>query len=381
MGDSILEVNRYAVLLSYTKASSRVKMARPDSSFTSKRGLPIVTVPDCFSASKQTPKHHFKEPALKNSFNPYSLQPSPPVWSRRRFLHRGLVCFAAAATGLWRPRLGEANGPPDLAIARGQPGPAVRAAVASLGGMTVFVRPGDKVVIKPNMSFGNNVEQATNTHPEVVRELVALCREAGAGRIQVLDHPLRPPELCIEGVRQACSVFEEEMVHGLTSPRFFKSTGIAQGVQMRQTDIMQEVLEADVLISAPKAKSHGSTGVSLSLKGMMGLIWDRGIMHYKYDLNESIVDLATVLRPRLVVVDATRALTTNGPGGPGKVLKLDTIIAAADPVAADAQTVSLVPWYGQKIAPRQVAHIRRAHERGIGRMDIENLKIKRVDAA
>lgn len=117
-----------------------------------------------------------------------------PSRSRRRFFHRGLLCVAAAATGLWRPSLGGADGPPDLAISRGQPGSAVRAPVAALDGMAVFVRPGDKVVIKTNMNFGNDVERATNTHPEVV----ALCKEAGIGRVRVLDHPLRPPELCLE---------------------------------------------------------------------------------------------------------------------------------------------------------------------------------------
>lgn len=304
--------------------------------------------------------------------------PSRP--SRRRFIHRILVWAAGAAAGLWVPRGLAAAPKPDLTVARGGPGPATRAAVAALGGMAAFVRPGQKVVIKPNMSFAHGTERASNTHPEVVRELVALCKEAGAGRVRVLDHPLRRAELCIEGVRQACDVFQDDVVHGLAAPQFFKPAEIAQGVQMRATDVMQDVLEADVLIAAPVAKSHGSTGVSLSLKGMMGLIWDRGIMHFKYDLNEAIVDLGTLLRPDLVVVDATRALTTNGPSGPGEVVRLDTVIASRDPVAADAQAVAMVPWYGRRMAPRQVPHIRRAHERGLGRMDIENLVIRQLEA-
>lgn len=300
--------------------------------------------------------------------------------NRRRFLARTLAWAGALTLGSGLPRWAAAEATPDMAIAEGAPEAAVRAAVNALGGIQAFVRPGQKVVIKPNMSFAPDVERASNTHPEVVRTLAALCREAGAARVRVLDHPLRSAELCIEGVRQACSVFNEDMVHGLESPRFFKPVPIAQGLQMRETDVMQDVLEADVLIAAPVAKSHGSTGVSLSLKGMMGLIWDRGIMHYKYDLNEAIVDLATVLKPQLTVIDVTRALTTNGPGGPGKVVRLNTVIAATDPVAADAQAVAMVPWYGQRLAPRQVPHIRRAHERGLGRMDIENLRVRRVTA-
>jgi uncharacterized protein (DUF362 family) len=116
------------------------------------------------------------------------------------------------------------------------------------------------------------------------------------------------------------------------------------------------------------------------MKGMMGLIYNRWDMHGKYDLNRSIVDLCTLLTPRLVIVDATRVLTTNGPAGPGKVIEMDTVIASRDMVAADAMAVSIGEWYGRKMKPSQVGHIRLAHERGLGRMDIENLSIGRAEA-
>ncbi len=147
---------------------------------------------------------------------------------------------------------------------------------------------------------------------------------------------------------------------------------------MKETAVIWEVLEADVLIAAPVAKSHSSAGVSLSMKGMMGLIWNRGIMHSRYDLHASIVDLASLLKPDLVVVDGSRVLSTNGPAGPGRVLKPDTIIASGDMVAADAQAVAMFEWYGRKLKPHNVKHIRIAHERGLGRMDIEKLHVKKI---
>jgi uncharacterized protein (DUF362 family) len=143
---------------------------------------------------------------------------------------------------------------------------------------------------------------------------------------------------------------------------------------------MRDVLEADVLIAAPVAKSHGSSGVSLSMKGMMGLIWNRSVMHWRYDLHASIVDLCTILRPGLTLIDATRVLTTNGPGGPGTVIRPDTVIASRDMVAADAMTVQMFEWYGRKMEPRQVRHIKLAHERGLGRMDVGNLSVRRTAA-
>jgi uncharacterized protein (DUF362 family) len=159
---------------------------------------------------------------------------------------------------------------------------------------------------------------------------------------------------------------------------FYQEAEIAGAVDMHRNSFMRDVLEADVLIAAPVAKSHSGAGVSLSLKGQMGLILDRGAMHSRYDLAPAIVDLNMRLKPNLAVIDATRVLTTGGPGGPGKVITPGEVIASADPVAADALAVASYEWYGQKLQPRQVTHIRLAHERGLGRMDVENMIIRRV---
>jgi uncharacterized protein (DUF362 family) len=310
---------------------------------------------------------------------PALVKPNP--LNRRSFLKhnaRLLLWVAAMGAGLKLPRPAQAFDAPDIAVATGDRVAATRAAVNLLGGMPRFVKPGQKVVIKPNMSFAGGPEDATDTHPDVVRELVVMCKEAGAERIRVLDHTLRREERCIEGVKKVCDPMGDDIVQAVSRNRFFKSAAIPEGRQMTETDVMGEVLEADVLIAAPVAKSHSSSGVSLSMKGMMGLIYNRGVMHSRYDLHESIVDLASLLKPALVVVDGSRVLSTNGPGGPGRVLKSDTIIASADMVSADAQAVSMFEWYGQKLAPRNVKHIRIAHERGLGRMDVDNLRLKQI---
>jgi uncharacterized protein (DUF362 family) len=148
--------------------------------------------------------------------------------------------------------------------------------------------------------------------------------------------------------------------------------------QLTEAEVLKEVLDADVLIAVPVAKHHSSTGVSLSMKGQMGLINNRTAMHWRYDLDEAIVDLCTLLRADLAVVDATRALTTNGPGGPGEVVRPGKVVASTDMVAADAKVVTMVRWYGRSLAPSKVRHIKLAHERGFGRMDIHNLRVKEI---
>lgn len=299
---------------------------------------------------------------------------------RRTFMkiHAKGALWLTASAGLVSPRALWGAEIPDIAVCVGDPAAATRRAVTMMGGMKSFVRAGDKVVIKPNMSFTGDVMDAVNTHPEVVRELVAMCREAGASRVRVLDHTLRPSEQCIEGIRDACRVFGNDVVHALEKRDLYREVTISRGVSLKETEVMRDVLESDVLIAAPVAKSHGSTGVSLSMKGMMGLVWNRTAMHWRYDLHESIVDLCTILRPKLVVVDATRVLTTHGPGGPGRVITPRTVIASTDMVAADAYTVQAFEWYGKKLTADKVKHIRIGHARGLGRMDTSGMTVRRT---
>lgn len=319
------------------------------------------------------------------SSRPHNLDDPDRSFSRRSFLKAQGAAALLLATGgisLFSPTRAPAQDIPDLSLARGQPGPATRAAVEAMGGMTAFVKPGQRVVIKPNMSFARPPDWGVNTHPHVVRELALMCREAGASRVRVLDHPLQNAEMCLvqSGIQEACAAIPDVGVHALSSARFFRSVAVLQGEQLKETQVMQDVLDADVLIAAPVAKSHSGTGVSLAMKGMMGLILDRGEFHRRFDLHTAIVDLNTLLRPALVVVDATRVLSTNGPFGPGKVLNENMVIASRDIVAADALAVSLFEWYGRRIEPRQVRHILLAHERGLGSMDLESLRIQETSA-
>ena len=298
---------------------------------------------------------------------------------RRTFLKLQAAGFLWAACGSSLPKILEAQTYPDVAVVKGNPSAAARRAVEMIGGMGRFVKPGQKVVIKPNMSFAREPETGANTHPDVVRELVVMCKEAGAGKIRVLDHSLHDAKKSLEmsGILAACEEVEKGICHHLMRDTFYLETSIPNGLEMRQNAIMRDVLEADVLIATPVAKSHGGAGVSMSLKGQMGLIYDRGSMHYKYSLDESIADLNTRLKPHLAVIDATRVMTTKGPGGPGLVITPGEIIASADPVAADAMAVDSYQWYGRKIKPTQVGHLLAAQQRGLGRLDIENLLVQR----
>ena len=309
------------------------------------------------------------------------------LMNRRKFIKKSAEYTAYAVFGVILPGVfkgtAKADRLPDIVVASGAPGASTRAAVTALGGMSRFVKQGARVVIKPNMSFPNPPDWATTTHPDVVRELASMCLQAGASAVVVLDNPLRNTELCLErsGIRRALESLPGSRTEGIESERFFKEVRVPEGIDLTSTMIMKQVLEADVLIAAPVAKSHSATGLSLSLKGMMGLIYNRSDLHLNMDLNTAVVDLCTVLKPQLTVIDVSRLLTSGGPGGPGKIITMNKIIASIDMVAADAATVQLGTWYGRKFQARQVRHIRMAHERGLGNMNIDRQLVKEIDAS
>jgi uncharacterized protein (DUF362 family) len=299
--------------------------------------------------------------------------------TRRDLIYGAAAGLAVSLPGLPRP-VGAAE--PDLVAITGEPGAAARKAVDLLGGMSRFVRKGNRVVLKPNMSFASGPDRASNTHPALVFAIAQMCLEAGAEQVMVVDNPLQSAELCLRraGVADACKSLKNVYVQMFTDHKFYREVKVPQGKVLDRVEVLKEVLDSDVLICLPQAKSHSNTGVSMGIKGLMGVIWDRWSFHSKYNINQALADLATVLRPKLTVLDATRALTTGGPGGPGEVVKPNLVIAGSDPVAVDSFGVSVAPWYGQQFKGRQVEHLLAASQRGLGKIDVEQLTILRATA-
>ena len=276
-----------------------------------------------------------------------------------------------------RPSFSIADEEYDLAVISGEPVAATKKALEAMGGITRFVKKGQRVVLKPNMSFSRTPDFSATTHPLVVATVAQACMEAGAQQVLVLDHTLQRAELCLEraGIREACKNISGAHVLALQERKFFGEIKIPQGKVLERVEVFKEILDGHVLINIPVAKSHSATGVSLGLKGLMGIIWDRESFHSQFNINQAIADLATVIKPKLTILDATRALASGGPGGPGEVKKPNLIIAGIDPVAVDSYGVSIVPWYGQNFKGRQVEHLLVAYQRGLGKIDIDQLKI------
>jgi uncharacterized protein (DUF362 family) len=191
----------------------------------------------------------------------------------------------------------------------------------------------------------------------------------------VCDNTLRDPESCKEktGLAAALKDLKGAVLFVPKQDNLFVSVSNDKAKALRTTDVVKEVTIADTFISLPCAKSHSAAGVSLNLKGMMGLVKNRGAMHSEMDLHTAIAELLYYMKPHLSIVDATRALLDNGPGGPGKVQELNTFVAGTDPVAVDAFAVTLASWYGKTFEGRQVQHLRIAGELGFGNVESDRI--------
>ena len=295
--------------------------------------------------------------------------------TRRKFLKTAASGMVLSLVG--RPSFLEAKEDYDLVAISGEPVAATRKALEAMGGISRFVKKGQRVVLKPNMSFSRTPDFSATTHPLVIATAAQACIEAGAQQVLILDHTLQRAEFCLErtGIRDACKNIPGVHVLALQEKKFFHEIKVPQGKVLERVEVMKEILDSQVLINIPVAKSHSATGVSLGMKGLMGMIWDRESFHSQYNINQAIADLATVIKPQLTILDATRALASGGPGGPGEVKKPNLVIAGIDPVAVDSYGVTVAPWYGQNFKGRQVEHLLVAHQRGLGKIDIDQLKI------
>ncbi|MBN2361237.1 MAG: DUF362 domain-containing protein [Deltaproteobacteria bacterium] len=319
----------------------------------------------------------------------------PRVYTRRQAIGRVAATSAAAlaALGLGAGLLGRRDrssgverrvirdhrvarsaGAVELAIARGPDAAAnVRRAIAALGGIEAFVRRGESVAIKPNVGWNRLAEQAANTNPEVVAEVVRLCLGAGSGAVWVTDYSVNDPERCFvrSGIAAAASAAGARVV--LPDKSGFREVA-AGGEILQAVDVLWPLVDADRVINLPCVKQHGLSLATLSLKNWYGAIGGHRVRLHQ-DIHRSIVDLAALFKPTLTVLDATRVLTANGPSGGSldDVERLDTVAAGVDEVALDAWGCTLLG-----LVPTDVGFVAEAQRRGLGRADFRSLRVEEI---
>lgn len=269
---------------------------------------------------------------------------------------------------------GEASAGSELVVARGEsPAKITRAAIDLMGGMKRFISRGDVVVVKPNIGWDRTPEQAANTNPEVVATVVQLCFEAGAKKVKIFDRPVNDPRRCYvqSGILGAVKSLGAEMDY--MDERKFREMKVG-GEAIKAWPLYSDIFEADKVINIPIAKHHGLAAITMGMKNWMGVMGgQRRLIHQKLD--ESLADLALVIKPTLTVLDAVRILVANGPQGGDlrDVKKLDTVIVGVDQVAVDSYGATLFGKEGSDLG-----YVAIAHKRGLGTMDLSKVKIRKI---
>ena len=262
-----------------------------------------------------------------------------------------------------------------VAVMGGEPEDMFEKGIAELGGMKKFVKTGQMVVVKPNIGFDRAPEFAANTNPKLIGKIVADCLAAGAKDVFVFDHTLDNWQRAYasSGIEKAAKDAGAKVIAG-NSEGNYKNVTIPKGKSLKSTKVHEKILECDVLINVPVLKHHGAAFISLAMKNLMGIVWDRTYWHNN-DLQQCIADMVTYRKPDLNIIDGYRVLKQRGPKGVSvsDVSLEKTQIISTDIVAADAAAARI---FGRE--PETIAHIRIANEMGLGVMDLSKLNINRI---
>ena len=254
---------------------------------------------------------------------------------------------------------------------------AVRHAVDLLGGMGAFVRPGQRVVLKPNLVRPAAPDRAVCTHPTLVAAVARLVAEAG-GRALIVESPGGPyTPGALHSIYRRTGMDWAAEVSGaaLNDDVSAGQVSLPEGVALRLLDLVQPALEADVIINLPKLKTHNLTTLTLAVKNLFGLVPGAIKIGYHAKMpdgrlfSQGMVDILCYLRPALHIMDAVLAMEGDGPSG-GDPRQVSTVLASPDGLSLDVAAAALVG-----IDPMEVTTTEVAAERGLTTGRVEDLQL------
>ena len=301
---------------------------------------------------------------------------------RRDFLKSGLIAGASVTIpGVFgsyfaKSSYSKTNAYDLVAIKGGEPDQMFDEAIKYFGGIKNFVKKNQKVLIKPNIGWDTPPERGANTNPKLVARVIKHCFDAGAKEVYVFDHTCDDWKRTYSnsGIEKAVKEAGGTIVPG-NSEGYYQDVSINFGKSLTKAKVHELILDSDVFINMPVLKHHGSAKLTIAMKNMMGVVWDRGYWH-RNDLHQCIADYSTYSKkPVLNIVDAYFVMKQNGPRGVSAqdVVMMKSQIISTDIVAADAASAKL---FG--VEPDDIPYIRIADSMGIGKKDLSKLNIKRI---
>ncbi|HIU55364.1 MAG TPA: DUF362 domain-containing protein [Candidatus Gallibacteroides avistercoris] len=267
-----------------------------------------------------------------------------------------------------------------VAVMGGEPDVMLRRALEEMGGIGKYVKKGNKVVVKPNIGWDKAPEMAANTNPILVKELIKQCFSAGASEVLVFDHTCDNWQRSYKnsGIEDAVKEAGGKIVPG-NDESMYKEVDFPKAVTLKKAKIHQALLDCDVWFNVPVLKNHGGAKMTISMKNLMGIVWDRQFFH-RENLDQCIADSCTFIKkPALNIVDAYRVVKTNGPQGRSEadVATLKTLLVSPDFVAIDTAAIKFFNQV-QEMDLNKVGYIAKAESLGIGVSDLDKLNVKRI---
>ena len=258
----------------------------------------------------------------------------------------------------------------DVAIARNaDPAAAVTEALALLGGMTAFVRPGDRVLIKPNFLVSENKPGVVTSGPVII-EVTRQVLQAGG---QPIIGEAGSTASGLDAFRNV-GVVEFAAAHGVPLKNLNEDemveVDIPDAVVFPKVKVARTALEVDRIVNLPVLKTHDQCWVSFSIKNVKGLLpTSEKMRSHAVGVEQAIVDLNRRFPPALVVIDGIVGQEGLGPAT-GTPVPMDLIIASGNALAADLVATQVI---GQD--PRRVKYLRYATKAGLGPKTLAEIRV------
>ncbi len=269
-----------------------------------------------------------------------------------------------------------ANTAPDLvAVQNGEPGVMYDQAIAAMGGIDKYVKPGQTVVLKPNIAWDRSPELGANTNPELVKRVVESCYDAQASKVYVFDHSVDRGDRCYKnsGIQAAVEGVGGIMVSASTG-EYYKKVKIPGGKTLSTIKIHHLIVDSDVYFNIPVLKNHSATRLTMAMKNQMGIVYNMSDFH-RFGLDACISEIGLYRKPDLNIMDAYRVTMTNGPHRASKRdLELKkSLLLSPDIVAIDSAGAKM---FG--IKPKHISYIKRGAKLKLGEMDLSKITIKKI---
>ncbi|MBI5252207.1 MAG: DUF362 domain-containing protein [Desulfomonile tiedjei] len=253
-------------------------------------------------------------------------------------------------------------------------GSAMESVLADLGGIAAFVRPGDKVLLKPNLLKAAGPSEAVVTHPALVEAVASMVIDAG-GSVFIGDSPPLG-NLARVLAKSGYDPFMKRL--GLTPAPFLEKLRVEfpEGRLFRCMDLSREIFEFDTVINLAKLKTHTQMVLTLAVKNLFGSVigTDKASWHMRAGRDfdtfaTALVQIYDKIRPALSIVDGILAMEGNGPNS-GDPRPVGIIGASTDAVALDAVICALLGFDTDVLRTCVIAH-----EHGIGMADFAHIRV------